>query len=451
VLGGAAPLLAHAGWFLLQWFLPGAYGTASLAGASLTLVWICFLNGTNDQSSGSSYVPKRLRQSQFIEWIKSRIKATPASSFIEQLKSKLTLDPSGTIDAFVYSLKVSRTRADRRRRRRLRTPPGICALLQASVTLPWLLLSITVHLLSQARAPLRLARSVTDAVAGTCFATSAATAAAAAKRAAGNYENEHESSTSSNGAPSASEGEIRASNGTDRATHGTDEASSASEGAASSASEGATAICASNGTDGATSASEGATSASEGAATPDAARNAPILINFDPNELPTDEADDDVEAGLQPRKIRNCSAPKRAACTYAKATGRPRRTNEAGNPVEPRQALLPGACLSIDRLESSTPGLVAQLKGTPTKARYRAANVFVDHYRQLSYAHCQRSLTAEETVETKRAFERFTKRHDVNAPTAAGLSLAPAWPAACAPQTTTPVRFSTRLTKIYGI
>jgi len=175
VLGGAAPLLAHIGWFLLQWFLPGVCCAASLAGALLTLVWICFLNGANDRSYGT-YVPKRLRQSQFIEWIKSRIKDTPASSFLEWLKSKIKLDPLGTIDAFVYSLKVSRTRADRRRRRRLRKLPGIFALLLALVTLPWILLSLSVDLLSQARAPLLFARSVTVPVAGSCFAAAAAAA-----------------------------------------------------------------------------------------------------------------------------------------------------------------------------------------------------------------------------------------------------------------------------------
>jgi hypothetical protein len=140
-------MLAQVGRFLLLWFLPGVYCAACLAGAFLTLVWICFLNGTNDRSYGT-YGPKQLRQSQFIEWIKSRIKDTPVSSFIEWLKSNVKLDPLGTIDAFVYSLKVSRTRADRRRRRRLRKLPGIFALLLALVTLPWILLSLSVEMKS---------------------------------------------------------------------------------------------------------------------------------------------------------------------------------------------------------------------------------------------------------------------------------------------------------------
>jgi hypothetical protein len=118
-------------------------------------------------------------------------------------------------------------------------------------------------------------------------------------------------------------------------------------------------------------------------------------------------------SGLLPRKILNCSTPKCSACMYAKATRRPWRSNEAGQPVQPRLAQTPGACVSIDQLESSTPGLVAQLKGTPTKARYRAATVFVDHYSRMSYVHFQKSLTSEETVEAKRAFERYASSFEV--------------------------------------
>jgi hypothetical protein len=67
----------------------------------------------------------------------------------------------------------------------------------------------------------------------------------------------------------------------------------------------------------------------------------------------------------------------------------------------------------VDQLESSTPGLVAQLKGRPTIKRYKAATVFVDHFSGLSYVHLQKSTSADETVEAKDCFERYAASQGV--------------------------------------
>ena len=69
--------------------------------------------------------------------------------------------------------------------------------------------------------------------------------------------------------------------------------------------------------------------------------------------------------------------------------------------------------MSVDQLESSTPGFIPQLKGKLTKQRYRAAMVFVDHFSGLSYIHMQWQLTSVETLEAKHAFEAFARRHYV--------------------------------------
>ena len=58
--------------------------------------------------------------------------------------------------------------------------------------------------------------------------------------------------------------------------------------------------------------------------------------------------------------------------------------------------------------------LCAQLRGNPTKERYRAATIFVDHYSRLSYVHLQKSTSAEETLEAKTAFENYARTHGVN-------------------------------------
>ena len=73
----------------------------------------------------------------------------------------------------------------------------------------------------------------------------------------------------------------------------------------------------------------------------------------------------------------------------------------------------PGQCVSVDQLVSPSPGLVAQMKGIPTTRRFQAATVFVDQYSRLTYLHLQETLSSAETVEAKKAFERFSLSHGV--------------------------------------
>jgi hypothetical protein len=69
--------------------------------------------------------------------------------------------------------------------------------------------------------------------------------------------------------------------------------------------------------------------------------------------------------------------------------------------------------VSVDQLESTTPGLIVQEKGWMTTKRYRAATVFVDHYSGLSYVHLQKSTDAKETIEAKVDFERYATKSNV--------------------------------------
>jgi hypothetical protein len=77
------------------------------------------------------------------------------------------------------------------------------------------------------------------------------------------------------------------------------------------------------------------------------------------------------------------------------------------------KATYPGECVSVDQMESTQAGFVAQLKGRLTTKRYKAATVFVDHYSRLCYVHVMSSLTSKETIEAKQAFERFATDHGV--------------------------------------
>ena len=129
--------------------------------------------------------------------------------------------------------------------------------------------------------------------------------------------------------------------------------------------------------------------------------------------VPFDKLKRMSQSGELPAHLQRCRTPKCAACLYGKAAKRPWRTKSPPNRRTPPVINGPGDCVSVDQLESSTPGLIAQLRGFITKERYRHATVFVDHYSRLSFVYCQRTSKGDETLEAKRAFEAFAKSHGV--------------------------------------
>jgi hypothetical protein len=115
---------------------------------------------------------------------------------------------------------------------------------------------------------------------------------------------------------------------------------------------------------------------------------------------------------LLPTKFAKCEHPICPACLFGKQTRRPWRSS-AINESEIHQVTAPGQCVSVDQLESSTPGLVAHMKGSPTIKRYTSATVFVDHFSRLGFVYLQKSTNAEETIQAKEAFERYSNSHGV--------------------------------------
>ena len=114
-----------------------------------------------------------------------------------------------------------------------------------------------------------------------------------------------------------------------------------------------------------------------------------------------------------PKRLANCKVPKCAGCLYGKMTRRPWRTKQAPSKVAPASIDGPGDCVSVDQLESTSPGLIGQMKGALTNKRYKFATVFVDHFSRMSYVHLQQTNSAIETLEAKRAFEKFANAHAV--------------------------------------
>ncbi len=116
-----------------------------------------------------------------------------------------------------------------------------------------------------------------------------------------------------------------------------------------------------------------------------------------------------AKLGILPSKLQHCRNLVCPACLYGKQKRRPWRSK--GNSVNNhglKRASHPGECVSVDQLVSGTPGLVGQTTGRLTTSRFRVATIFVDHYSDVDYVHLQESTSAEDTIEAKRCFERFS-------------------------------------------
>jgi len=103
-------------------------------------------------------------------------------------------------------------------------------------------------------------------------------------------------------------------------------------------------------------------------------------------------------AGLLSNTFQTCPKPVCSSCLYGKATCRPWHTKgsmEGGL----KRATYAGQCVVVNQSKSPAPGLVAQLKGIPTKKWYTCTMVFVDLFSDFSYMHFQYSTNMAETLD----------------------------------------------------
>jgi hypothetical protein len=99
-----------------------------------------------------------------------------------------------------------------------------------------------------------------------------------------------------------------------------------------------------------------------------------------------------------PSNLATAHPPQCAGCIDGALTERLWRTKALKGRNHLFTATKPGECVSVDQLESRTPGFISHFKGGVTKDRYQAATVFVDHFSQFSCIHLQRGLTFVATV-----------------------------------------------------
>jgi len=118
--------------------------------------------------------------------------------------------------------------------------------------------------------------------------------------------------------------------------------------------------------------------------------------------------------GYLPKKLLTVKPPMCACCKIGAMTKVPYRVKGIKNIRHLQQVNKPGQCVSMDQMESRTPGFIGVLRGFLLKQRYTCATIFVDHYSDLTYTHLQRSTNMEHTLEAKRAFQAYTRRNGVN-------------------------------------
>ena len=115
--------------------------------------------------------------------------------------------------------------------------------------------------------------------------------------------------------------------------------------------------------------------------------------------------------GDLPRKLATVIQPFCTASKYGKQTKCPWHTE--GPQKHLRTATQPGQVVSVNQLDSITPGFVAQLKGLLTTQSYNYATIFVDQFSKLSFVFLQKKITSAETVLANQSFECFARDHRV--------------------------------------
>ena len=112
---------------------------------------------------------------------------------------------------------------------------------------------------------------------------------------------------------------------------------------------------------------------------------------------------------LLTKNLSKAPIPKCAVCMFFETKKKPWRTKgkKTGGQVGWLTKITrPGHCVSVDMLESPHLGFIDHMKGRLTKKRYRYATEFVDHLLDLKYVHCMSDITSEETIYSKKCFER---------------------------------------------
>ena len=128
--------------------------------------------------------------------------------------------------------------------------------------------------------------------------------------------------------------------------------------------------------------------------------------------LPFDCIKQLANKGELTKRMLTSHMPFCAACQYGKMTKRPWRV-KGDNKGMAKTATYPGQVVSVDQLESTSPGFIAQLKGTLMQQKYKYTTVSVDQFSRYTFVYLQKHITSQETVMAKHAFEQSAEQRGV--------------------------------------
>jgi GAG-pre-integrase domain len=127
-----------------------------------------------------------------------------------------------------------------------------------------------------------------------------------------------------------------------------------------------------------------------------------MLWHIKLGHLPFKRLQSMAQKGDLPKSLAKFTPPTCQACLYGRATRIPWKVKGSSNHIQPTTK--PGQCVSINQMESSSPGIIAQLKGIPTIKRYKHVIIFVDHYTRYTFCYLQQSTSFAEILQAKHEF-----------------------------------------------
>ena len=116
--------------------------------------------------------------------------------------------------------------------------------------------------------------------------------------------------------------------------------------------------------------------------------------------------------GILPRRLADCKIPSCSACLFGKATKQAWRSKQ-GKQRQRKKALKPQEVISVDQMVSPVAGWIAQMVGFLTKQLYIYTTVFVNQASGMGFVYLQKTFSAEETIEAKRAFKQYAEKQRV--------------------------------------
>jgi hypothetical protein len=120
-----------------------------------------------------------------------------------------------------------------------------------------------------------------------------------------------------------------------------------------------------------------------------------LALHHQYGHIPMRKLQEMARQGIIPRRLAKCDIPTCSACLFARATKRPWRGKMRTDADHDETPTAVGEVVSVDQLESPTPGLIAQMTGKLTTKRYKYATVYVDQRTRFGYVHLQKTSSAE--------------------------------------------------------